>query len=50
MPHKGEAKTGVHVIPFFFKQWGSVNKKRAGKLLQGKMWDQMPAHLETMHA
>jgi protein gp37 len=22
-------------VPFFFKQWGSVQKKRAGRLLQG---------------
>lgn len=30
-------------VPFFFKQWGGVNKKRAGRLLQGQTWDQMPA-------
>jgi protein gp37 len=30
-------------IPFFFKQWGGVNKKRAGRLLEGRTWDQMPA-------
>jgi protein gp37 len=30
-------------VPFFFKQWGGVNKKRAGRLLQGEIWDQMPA-------
>ena len=30
-------------VPFFFKQWGGVNKKRAGRLLQGQIWDQMPA-------
>ena len=30
-------------VPFFFKQWGGVQKKRAGRLLQGKTWDQMPA-------
>jgi protein gp37 len=29
-------------IPFFFKQWGGVNKKKAGRLLNGKLWDQMP--------
>ena len=27
---------------FFFKQWGGVNKKKAGRLLEGKLWDQMP--------
>jgi protein gp37 len=30
-------------VPFFFKQWGGVNKKRAGRLLQGRVWNQMPS-------
>lgn len=30
-------------IPFFFKQWGGVNKKKAGRLLEGRTWDEMPA-------
>jgi protein gp37 len=30
-------------IPFFFKQWGGVNKKRAGRLLDGCTWDEMPS-------
>jgi protein gp37 len=29
-------------VPFFFKQWGGTNKKKAGRLLRGKIWDQMP--------
>jgi protein gp37 len=29
-------------VPFFFKQWGGINKKRAGRLLNGQTWDQMP--------
>lgn len=29
-------------VPFFFKQWGGTNKKRAGRKLQGRIWDQMP--------
>lgn len=29
-------------IPFFFKQWGGKNKKKAGRTLLGKTWDQMP--------
>jgi len=29
-------------VPFFFKQWGGVNKKKAGRLLEGRTWDQMP--------
>ncbi|MDK2971347.1 MAG: hypothetical protein PWP23_1102 [Candidatus Sumerlaeota bacterium] len=28
--------------PFFFKQWGGVNKKRAGRLLEGRTWDELP--------
>jgi len=30
-------------IPFFFKQWGGVNKKKSGRLLEGRTWDEMPA-------
>ena len=30
-------------VPFFFKQWGGVNKKKTGRLLEGKTWDGMPA-------
>ncbi len=29
-------------VPFFFKQWGGVNKKRAGRLLDGRTWDETP--------
>jgi protein gp37 len=29
-------------VPFFFKQWGGVNKKRAGRMLDNRTWDQMP--------
>ncbi len=29
--------------PFFFKQWGGTNKKRAGRGLDGRVWDEMPA-------
>jgi len=30
-------------VPFFFKQWGGFNKKRNGRTLQGRTWDEMPA-------
>lgn len=30
-------------VPFFFKQWGGVNKKKTGRELQGRTWDGMPA-------
>ncbi len=29
-------------VPFFFKQWGGVWKKRAGRQLAGRTWDEMP--------
>jgi len=29
-------------VPFFFKQWGGVNKKKAGRKLDGETWDEMP--------
>ncbi len=29
-------------VPFFFKQWGGVFKKRTGRVLDGRTWDQMP--------
>ena len=29
-------------IPFFFKQWGGTRKKRAGPILDGRVWDAMP--------
>jgi len=31
-------------VSFFFKQWGGVQKKKAGRLLEDKIWDQMPLH------
>jgi protein gp37 len=29
-------------VKFFFKQWGGVNKKKAGRILDGRTWDEMP--------
>jgi protein gp37 len=29
-------------VPFFFKQWGGVWKKRNGRVLDGRPWEQMP--------
>lgn len=34
-------------VPFFFKQWGGVNKKRTGRLLEGRTWDEMPIYIGT---
>ncbi|MFH1760047.1 MAG: phage Gp37/Gp68 family protein, partial [bacterium] len=33
----------VNDVPFFFKQWGGWNKKKNGRVLDGKIWDEMPA-------
>ena len=30
-------------VPFFFKQWGGVQKKKAGRTLNGKLYDEYPA-------
>lgn len=30
-------------VAFFFKQWGGTNKKQAGRLLNGRTYDEMPA-------
>jgi len=35
-------------VPFFFKQWGGVNKKRNGRILDGKTWDQMPTKVPIL--
>jgi len=29
-------------VPFFFKQWGGKNKKRSGRVLEGRTWNEMP--------
>ena len=29
-------------VPFFFKQWGGAHKKRAGRELDGRTWEEMP--------
>jgi protein gp37 len=29
-------------VAFFFKQWGGVQKTRAGRELDGRTWDEMP--------
>jgi protein gp37 len=29
-------------VAFFFKQWGGTNKKKSGRELDGRTWDEMP--------
>jgi protein gp37 len=37
-------------VPFFFKQWGGVRKKEAGRELDGEVHDQLPAAEEARGA
>lgn len=36
-----------HGVPFFFKQWGGVFKKRTGRTLDNRTWDQMPESIQS---
>jgi protein gp37 len=33
-------------VAFFFKQWGGVQKKKTGRTLEGRTWDEMPIQIE----
>ena len=35
-------------VPFFFKQWGGTRKKKAGRELEGRTWDEMPASASAL--
>ena len=35
-------------VSFFFKQWGGRNKKEAGRLLNGQIYDDMPEIIEKI--
>lgn len=37
-------------VPFFFKQWGGTRKKKAGRLLEGRTWDEIPVKAEKNKA
>jgi protein gp37 len=37
-------------VPFFFKQWGGFRKKKAGRLLEGRTWEEMPKIVCTSSA
>lgn len=47
-PMKPQWVTGIREqchqanVPFFFKQWGGTNKKKAGRTLEGKTYNEMP--------
>jgi protein gp37 len=34
-------------VPFFFKQWGGTNKKKTGRILEGRTWDELPLNLNN---
>lgn len=36
---------GEQRVKFFFKQWGGVNKKKSGRLLGGRTYDEMPGRV-----
>ena len=36
-------------VSFFFKQWGGVFKKRNGRTLQGRTWDELPLRTTCSH-
>lgn len=36
-------------VPFFFKQWGGKNKKKAGRFLEGRTWDNMPNSMQNIN-
>jgi len=35
-------------VPFFFKQWGGTNKKKAGRKLEGQTWNEMPGKISAL--
>jgi protein gp37 len=35
-------RCGTEGVPFFFKQWGGRTSKSGGRLLDGRVWDEMP--------
>ena len=35
-------------VPFFFKQWGGVRRKRNGRMLRGRTWDEVPGKATMM--
>ena len=37
-----QKRCAEHKVPFFFKQWGGVDKKANGRMLDGRTWDEMP--------
>ncbi|MBE7436135.1 MAG: DUF5131 family protein [Anaerolineales bacterium] len=37
-------------VPLFFKQWGGFQKKKAGRMLDGRTYDEMPRDMSFAKA
>jgi protein gp37 len=37
-------------IPFFFKQWGGPNRRKTGRKLEGRTWDEIPTGFDMTRA
>ncbi|UZX10799.1 phage Gp37/Gp68 family protein [Methylocystis sp. MJC1] len=37
-------------VAFHFKQWGGTNKKKKGRILDGRTWDEFPARFRSRKA
>ena len=37
-------------VPFFFKQWGGPNRKKTGRKLEGRTWDEIPTAVDMTRA
>lgn len=37
-------------VPFFFKQWGGTRKKKTGRLLDNRTWDELPRQFAITEA
>lgn len=44
------AQCKQHRVAFFFKQWGGTNKRKTGRTLEGRTWDEMPRVQLTVSA
>jgi protein gp37 len=36
-------------VLFFFKQWGGVQKKKFGRELDGRTWDEFPKSVDSKY-
>jgi protein gp37 len=46
--HSIRRQCAARGVPFFFKQWGGTQKKRAGRLLDGREWNEMPIRADEV--